>query len=703
MSQARVLISDENGDVALIEEQVDSGLADLMQDYKPSYVPGGTNRDEIDDRFQIHVNRPLPEFNHSLAQAYAATDRTSPERAIYAMVLDNTMPYRTDVLDKMQNFQHPHLSMLLSSSTVRMSHLGESRQVMIFDRPHGKRLSEIRKTMPRMHEHRVIDTILQPLCKALIALKEKGLSHGSINPDNIYIGEELMLGEGLSAPSGYFQPFLYEPIERLMCDPIGKGAADEKADVYAVGMLAYELIYGLDKVKNITKDQFVKMALDIGIYHSLTNNLDFSDALADFFRGIFNDNINERWNIEQLSQWLGGKRFNMIVPPAPRESGRSIGFAGKDYYSRKSLANALHRSWKEALKEVKNIKIDRWCEMSLHRPELAEKIERVLRIGGEASTEKNNTDMMTRLLAILDPAGPIRTMQLSLRPEGFGARLAEFIRQGNPTEMNQMLDSIENDIPNYWSALSESAKSQELSQAVWRLQRCRSYLKIRSLGFGLERVLYELNPTLPCQSALVKQYHITNLTDLLKTLDALSPQLAPDTSLVDRHIAAFIASKLDMTKEVKLNDLAVLPALARNHELTVLRILAKAQQRHDKLVLVGLSTWAAMRIEKVLGEIHNRVIRKRMKLELKPAAQDGVLGDLVSIIVNRDIINRDHDGFAMAISLYAVNKQRIGRLRDTAVVNSYARRFGGQISTTIAYIILTIMGYFVLSDFMGWE
>ncbi|MFZ4124728.1 MAG: hypothetical protein ACOYJ2_01480 [Rickettsiales bacterium] len=693
----------EEAQLPLIEERVETGLADLLKDYRANYVLGGNNQDEMEEgRFTIHVNQPLPSLDHALAKAFAVTDSTNPNRQIYAMVLDNTMPYRTDIADKLLNFQHPHLSMILGSATVKLSNFKESRQVILCDKPAGKSLSEIRQTTPRIPERRTIDSIVKPLCKALIALREKGIVHGSINPDTVFLGDEIVLGECISAPSGYFQHYMYEPLERLMCDPIGKGTGDDKSDVYALGMLAYDLIYGLEKAKQIPKEQFIRMGLDVGIYHVLSNNIDFSDTFADFFRGILNDNISERWGLDQLNAWLEGKRFNMIVPPAPRESARPISFTHMDFFSRKSLANALHRSWKEALKEVKNIKIDRWCEMSLHRPELSEKIERILRIGGGASTEKHNTDMMTRLLAILDPNAPIRTMNLSIRPEGFGLQLAEFMRQGNPMEMNQLLDAIEQDIPNYWSMLSTSAKSAELSQAVFRLQRVRPYVKMKSLGFGLERVLYDLNPTLPCQSPLVKQYHITSLMDLLKTLDALAPTLGPDTSFVDRHIAAFVASKIDMAKEIKLNDLNAMPHLARNQELIVLRLLNKAQQKHDKLYLVGLSTWAAMRIERLMDEVHNRVIRKRMKLELKPAASEGVLGDVVSIIVNRDAVGRDQDGFAMAISLHAMNKNRIDRLRNKQVITNYSKHFGGQISTTIAYCILCIISYFVLSDFMGW-
>jgi hypothetical protein len=694
----------EEEDIPLIEEHVETGLADLLKDYRNQYVPGGTNRDSLEDgRFTIHLNQPMPEFDHTLAKAFAVTDSTNPARAIYAMILDNSMPYRTDVAEKLLNFQHPHLAMMLGSATVKISTLNESRQVMLFDKPPGKSLAQLRATTPRMNEHRVVDSILKPLCKALLVLREKGIVHGNICPDKVFIGEELVLAECASAPCSYFQHYIYEPLERLMCDPIGKGTGDDKSEVYALGILAYEMIYGLDRVKAIPKDQFIKMALDIGIYHVLSNNLDFSDAFSDFFRGIFNDNLNERWGINQLSSWLEGKRFNMIVPPAPHEASRPLTFASVDYFSRKSIANALHRSWKESLKEIKNIKVDRWCEMSLHRPELSEKIERVLRISGGASTEKHNTDMMTRLIAILDSAGPIRTMNLAIRPEGFGLQLAEFVRQGNSMEIAQLLDAIEQDIPNYWATLSEGSKTQELSQSIFRLQRARANIKIKSLGFGLERLLYDLNPTLPCQSPMVKQYHITTVTELFKTLDALAHQFGPDTSFVDRHITAFAASKIDMPKEIKLNDLNMLPTLARNPELISLRLLAKAQQKVDKLYVVGLSTWAAMRIERMLDEIHNRVIRKRMKLRLKPAATDGLLGEVVSIIINRDAVARDHDGFALAISLHAINKQRIQRLNDKQVINVYAKRFGGQISTTIAYIILSIMSYFVLADFMGWN
>ena len=185
------------------------------------------------------------------------------------------------------------------------------------------------------------------------------------------------------------------------------------------------------------------------------------------------------------------------------------------------LANALHVHWRESLKEIKNLRIDRWCEMSLHRPELAEKLDRTLRYAGHGSTDAQMNDMLTRVVSILDPTGPLRSRELSLRPDGIGPILADVVHH-NGAELPQLISFIENDFGNFWSEQADSNKTPEMSTTVWRLQRTRPYLKRKALGFGLERTLYELNLSLCCQSPLVKQYHVMSSLDMLKTLDALA-------------------------------------------------------------------------------------------------------------------------------------------------------------------------------------
>lgn len=687
-------------EIPLIEEQVDTGLQQLLDGYNPSYIPGGEKKDELMARFTLSPSRPLPDFDNPYAKAYEAHDDFNPARAMYALVCDPNMPVRIQAILEMTAVSHPNVTPLLGSGTVNCSHLGESRHVLFLERPRGTKLSESMKKQARWHEHKVIDTVLQPAIKALLAFKEKKISHGHIHPANFYMSDTPQLGECYSAPCGTQGHYLYEPLERLLADPLGRGEATEKSDIYALAILAYELMYGLDKIKAIPREIFIDRIINFGTYQVFAVNREFSDTFQDFFRGILNENPAERWGMDQLQQWANGKRFNMIAPSAPKEASRPLNFANQDFFSRRMLAYSFHQHWRVALKEVKGLKIDRWCEMSLHRPELAEKLDRSLRLAGHGSTDAQLNDMMTRVISILDPTGPLRSHAFSLRPDAIGAVLADLINT-NSQELPQVLSFIENDLGNFWSEQSESNKSPEMSVTVWRLQRSRPYLKNKAMGFGLERVLYDLNPSLCCQSPLLKQYHVTSSLEALKTLDAIARDVGPDTSFADRHIAAFIASKIDMGKPIRLLDLETIPTLAENQELIVLRLLAKAQQKHTRLQLVGLCTWAAMRIEKMIDTIHNRIIRKRLKLQLKKYAQTGNLIEVLSAIINSDVSFHDLDGFSKAIALHQINHDRIDRLRNDAILDYKSKRAGGKMAMIISYTVLVITAYITITDMFG--
>jgi len=688
--------------VPMIEAHVETGLVELLAGYDPNYIPGGDKKDNLSDRFTIYPARPLPEFNHAYADAFEAVDHYNTSRSVYAMVCDNNLPYNLRATTEMIGFTPLHLVHVLGAGTVPCSHLSESRFVIFIERPQGIRLSEMIKNKARLHEHKVIDIVLQPACRALNSLLEKKLSHGNIHTGAFYIGETSTLGENLSMPANTQSHYLYKPLERLTCDPLGYGDATEQTDVYALAVLAFELMYGLDHIKAIPRDEYVRAALQMGTYHIFSAGREFSDAFQDLFRGVLNDNVAERWGMDEYNQWINGKRFNMIAPKSPKEAARPLLFMTESFFSRRLLANAFHRHWRETQKDIRNLKVDRWCDTSLHRPELGEAIDRVLRTVNERNAlEWQLNEMLTRIIILLDPVGPVRTMGLTIRPDGIGISLAEQATMKGG-DVSGLMTLIENNISNFWIEQDYANKTPEMAVIIWKLQRARQYAKMKALGFGNERVLYELNTSLCCQSPLLKPYHIVNVVDALKTLDALASSLAPDTPLTDRHLAAFIASKIDMAKEIKLGDLSSIPALASNEELMMLRLIAKAQQKQAKLVLVGLSTWAAMRIEKLIDEIHNRRIRRRLKLQLRKLAMTGNVSDVLAAIVNREIVNRDLSGFSQSLALHALGHERIERLNSTELLTFRARNLGGKMATNLCYTALAITTYIKVTELWGW-
>lgn len=694
MAQAATTNAD---DIPLIEEQVETGLPQLLAGYKSTFSTAGETKDDLMGRFTLYPNRALPDFDNPYTKAYEARDDFNEQRPVYAMVCDNNSALRMGAAHELSTLVNPSLQALLGYGVVNCSHLGECRQVLFFERPRGTRLSDTFKRNIHLHEHQIIDRIIAPATRALVAMRDKNVHHGHIHAHNFFIGDNSQLGECLTSPCGSQSHFLYEPLERLMADPLGRGDASEKADIYSLGILAYEALYSLERFKKIPREVFIERAVQHGTYELFGKNKDFSEKFQDFFRGTLNESPADRWSIDQLNQWVNGKRFNMIVPGMPKEASRPLVFMGEEFFNRRVLAHMFHSNWRQALKEAKELKLDRWCEMSLHRPELGEKIDRAMRYAGSGSTDAQLNDMLTRVIGILDPTGPLRSHAFSLRPDAIGTLLAEVMRHNGP-ELTQLLSMIENDLGNFWSEQAESNKSTEISNAVFRLQKVRPFLKNKAMGFGLERVLYDLNPSLCCQSPILKPHCVMTALEALKMLDALAPSLAPDTSFADKHIAAFVASKIDISKEVRVRELESIPILANNPELIVMHILAKAQQKTPKLQLVGLCAWAGMRIEQMIDTIHNRVIRKRLKMQLKKLAQTGNLYEIMTAIINIDVSFRDHDGFVKAIALHKFNYDRMDRLNNEEILKYKSRKAGGKLAMIICYIALAITSYYTLTN-----
>ena len=687
--------------IIMLEEQVETGLADFLASYRSEHTPGGGKKDELANRFTLFPNKPIAELSHPFAKAYQGSDSISPNRSVYAMVLENKIPCRQHLAAELTVFSHPNLVQLLGSGTVMCSHLNESRLVLFFERPAGKLLSEAMKETPRLHEHIVTDYVLSPAAQALNALRDKKITHGNLGPASFFMGETPVINECISAPSGTLAHHVYQPVEVMLADPLGRGEADERADVYALGILALELIYGIDKQKAMPREDLIRMILAKGAYQTFIAGREITANLEDFLRGIFNDNPADRWGLDQFTQWLGGKRFNMIAPTVSKDTTRPFVFGGDNYFNPRVLAFALHQQWRLAAKELRQSRLDRWCETNLHRSEISEKVERALRTGGDGSNDAQTNEMITRTIAALDPIAPIRTLSLATRPDGIGALLAHSIAENDSTTTEQLIALLDADIAMYWSELAPERRDHDYTATISKLQKSRSSLKKKEIGFGMERLLYELNPALPCQSPLFKQHYVSDIASALKILDAIASKSAATTSFVDRHLMAFLSCKLGMNKEMQLTDLAAMPALSKNEELIALRILARAQSKHPALKLPGLCAWAGMRVERMLDAIHSRVIRKKMKLKLRKLAEMGKLENLLDGVLNRNVTIRDYDGFTKAIALHQINTNKIERYKNPKLVDYYARDTGGRISTMIAYIILTITGYQVISTILG--
>lgn len=688
-------------DLALIEERIDSGLTALLDAYTPLYSFEELPVDVLPERFAIHMNQPMPQFDSGAAKAYAATCLFAKEKQVYALVCDPRIPYRTHAMEKMRGVQHPNLLTLYDAEPLRLSQPDAVRLVLFLDKPAGLRLSDMIAGGKTFHDNYVTEQFLQPIGEALGMMAEMDIHHGRINPAHIFVDERVVLGECVSEPQGLSQDILYEPVERALADPHGKGGATSKTDSYALGILAYELLYGLERYRAVDPATYLRNIHEFGSYYLLTSARDISDTFNDFFRGLFNEDKNERWGMEQVRAWLGGKRYNLIQPSLPKEASRPFTFNGQEFYSLRALAQAVFKNWGRAAKELRPARLDRWLEMSAHRREMAEKVERVIRsTGGEtAASQKLNNEFAARLIVALDPTGPLRMDKISLSVDGIGPSMAHYLRHGMTHEINLLVELIGCDLPNFWADGVEGEKTLETSNTLWKLQHVRIQMLAKTIGFGMERAMYTLNPTLPCSSDLLLRYHITTVEEALSVLDYLAVKNNRDTSLLDRHLAAFLASKLDMNKEVKFQQLSRMPQLRDHPELQVMHVLMLAQERLDKRKFVGLATWVAIRVEKLAENIHNRRARKKLIETLRHAAATGHISRVLAVLVESDLAKDDLAGFSRAAIIYKRNVKRLEQLENPKTVAFMSRDLGGRISVFVAYLILGITLYVLLEQY----
>lgn len=683
-------------------EQTRQELVAKLQAYTPLKDTTQVTPDRLHDRYTIHCGQPLAQFSYGNVRAYAVTDDKSTDLKLYAAVCDPARPYRYHVLKALEELEHPHLLRVIDHGIVKLSILGESRYVIVFERPEGRPLSELIAEGTRYGERQLIDQVLTPLASVITAFEGLGINHCRISPENIFVGEKVILGECICEPSGFSRNFFYEPIERLVTLPQGAGGGTTKIDTFDLGVLAVEMLFGFTRLKDFNKDAYTASILAHGSYNTLTAGQSFPDSLADFLVGTLNDNTDERWSSAQLNLWLGGKRFNLLKPSAPREASRPFEFDGEQFFSTRALAQSFFTKWETARGFVRDAKLDRWMEQGVHNKDAADAIRRAINATGgpDSKNPRQNSELLARIIIILDPTGPLRLEYLSFSPGGLGLLIADAMQAKKQKEMGLVRDALDFNLLGFWSERQAGHISDEAGDAIWKLQKQRHFLMLKGMGFGMERLMYDLNPHLPCMSASFIGNHISTLPDMLYTLDALAKTKGDGTSFIDRHLAAFVASHAGIMKEVAVKDLRHHAHLLQSPEILVMVILAKAQEKAGLKQLKGLSYWAALRILDLVKNIHSVQTRKQVCRDISAAAEHGHIGFVLQALLNMKVLNGDLAGFERAQKTFQVNRSRINELKNQQKIKARAENTGLTIASVVSMLMLAGSVYSVLNVFM---
>lgn len=679
-----------------IEEPVNAELETLLNDYKNPYKPN-FEADLLNNRFVIHVNESLPDLDSKFCKAYKATDQSHPERNIYAIIFEPEFDYRTSLMEALDGYMNPNMLTQFGYGEVYVSSEQSIKMAAIYERPEGRRLSDMLKER-KISEHNIYEVYMEALDSALTIFRERGLVHGNIHPRNIFVGDKIVLGECVSEPCGYSQEFYYEPIERAIANQDGKGLGNKTTDTYGLCILVLDMVGHMDNVRAIEQVAYVERIMKFGSYQVLCSKLEISEVFEDLLRGGLNERVEERWTLENFHLWVKGRRSNLIPPTSHRDGTRPFTYKGAELYSMRAIAERMSRDWQIALKELDNNKISRWLEVSVHDPDIAEQADRFITSTGFKRNENSKAEAVARLIAILDPHGPVRFRQLRAHLDGFAHTLITAKKEGRNADITAIMYLILSDYQAFWADLYPEHRPDNTYRLMWQMQKVKECGNLQALGFGLERATYELNDSLPCQYELLKPYHVMDMAKCLYTMDYLAKEHRND-SLHSKELGAFLACKLGINKELGFRELSSLQSLQRHPELVIIRMLGQAQITAKTDKLIGLSTWCALRISSLLNEFNNRKTRKMMRKQLKNAALSGKINNVLGILANKTAVESDVTGYSKAQMIYQYNNARINTIQSPIMRESLAKDLGIRIATFISYTILFITIFILFNQY----
>ena len=643
--------------------------------------------------YLVDPGRALPGLVGGGLTAFVARPARGDGPAAFAVRCRTHHPPRLRVIERLPDAEAlPNLLVPLGQGLHGEGEEGPQRHIL-YPLPPGPPMMVPGERRAPLGETDLIQNVAKPVARVLGELAERGLLHRGIRPDNLFrpaAGGPVTLGEAFALPPGFCQPAAFEPTGMAMCAPCGKGEGTLEDDLYALGVTLLALATGHWPLAGLDDRAGIRLRLERGSLAALVGQARLSASVATLLRGLLSDDPGFRPGLDEIALWPGGARARPQTARAVRKATRPFDFAGEPVLDARSLAFAMAGRWQEGIRAMRSPALLAWLDRALTDQPLTERVREIVDadpLGGESDGDV----LLSRTLAALDPQGPLWWRGIALMPDGLGTMLAEAHAAPQPSAERQrdLADMIEAQaISRYATEHLDRPGMIELDK-MGRLARAQA--RARVLGSGRERLLYQLNPGLPCLSPLVRKAGAATLPALLAALEAAaagSPPAAGAPTPLDRHVAAFIGAGLDGAIDTLL---AAAGDTGRPEEagLATVAVFARLQRLQKGTKLPNLARWVAALAAPAVATWHGKAARARVEKALPEAAASGDFALLLEALDGEAARAEDRAGFAEAAATFARAAAAEFALRAEAPLRqAEAARIGGLAAQAVALVLL---------------
>jgi hypothetical protein len=285
-----------------------------------------------------------------------------------------------------------------------------------------------------------------------------------------------------------------------MAQPSGRGEGTPEADFFALGVTLVALLAGRHPLAGVDDDTVIARRLAVGSLEAIAGLCNATLAMTELLAGLLTDVPKYRWTLERLQGWLAGRRGGPSFAEPRRRSHQPYEFLGTGYDHPRALACAFGCHWDAAHRAVREGRLALWLDRSVNNTEMARSVVAVLDAaerGTGGCQPLSEDELVGRICVILDPEGPVRYKSFAANLDGFGPALAEAVTEGSD-EAVQIAGQV---IASGLAARSiEERPDGQTRLATFHSSfiKLEAMLRDRGCGYGVERCLYELNPSLPC-------------------------------------------------------------------------------------------------------------------------------------------------------------------------------------------------------------
>ncbi len=603
-------------------------------------------------KYEIFSGNPLSDLNTPGALAYMAQGARGSTNLLALVAKPGELP-RFSVLGDALKINSASVLRFIEADITYWPDFGQQTPVLLYERPTGAALiPSLTEDRAPLNNELFFRQMVESLAEGIRDIYLSGCNHGRINPTNIFLRDassgSIQLGDYLSAIPGKYQHPAFCTIERLMAAPAARGIASASDDIYAVGVTLLSVLLGKLPAINLPIEELITAKVEKGSLMALSGGARIPSAYSEIFRGLLSDDPAQRWALDDITHWLGGRRTGSKPAAQIPKAQRGYEIAGQTYNNVRLLAQAMARNVDQAGRGIEDGSLDRWVRRSLGDETKAEKIVEAISSAGAAQRGGSPAERtVTRVAITLDPPAPIRFRDISTLPAGLGGYLADTLIKGQSPR--NVADLIAAQFIIHW-ANSQSNYGAEHASLLQQYEGIRMLLDRPQHGFGVERVVYELYPDCPCLSPLTAKHFPLSLKALCIAIEAYAETVKDNDTRsepMDRHIAAYILSH-----HKRMND-RLFPLLAANSQpgqraVAILSILAEVQRKFHPEPMPRTAEWLARLLQPSMERYHNRNLREKVIRDVTKLSKRGELDQMLSIIDDGNMQKADEDGFNAA-------------------------------------------------------